>query len=107
MAHINISYENKDYELEYSRQTVKTMEAQGFVLEEISTKPATMIPMLFQGAFLKNHRGIKRALIDDIYNALPEKSELLNALIEMYGDTLSTLTNDAAVEGNATWTVSR
>lgn len=107
MSKITISYDKKDYVLEYSRQSVRTMEAQGFVLDDVSTKPVTMIPMLFQGAFIKNHRGIKRNLMDEIYDNLKDKTGLISALAEMYADTLNTLMDDNEDAGNATWAVTK
>ncbi len=108
MSKITLTYAKKEYVLEYNRQSVKTMESQGFILEDISTKPVTMIPMLFSGSFMKNHRGIKRNLIDEIYENIPGKTELMQALIEMYVETVSTLTEDAeGNEGNAVWTLEK
>ena len=106
MSKIVLEYEKKEYVLEYNRQSVKTMESQGFDLNEITSKPMTMIPMLFSGAFIKNCKGTKRAVIDAIYDGIGNKTELMNALIEMYSDTLSTLTDDSA-EGNVTWTLTK
>ena len=105
MSKIAITYDKKEYVLEYSRQSVKTMESQGFVLDELTSKPMTMIPMLFNGAFIKNHKGMKRALMDEIYEGLGDKTGLMEALMEMYADTLSTLTDDKGGEGNATWAI--
>lgn len=105
MSKITINYKEKDYTLEYNRQSVRMMESQGFVLDQISTKPATMIPMMFSGAFMKNHRGLKRAFIDEIFDETVDKTGLLNALMEMYAETLSTLTDETEVEGNAIWAV--
>ena len=102
MSKINLSYNKKDYILEYNRQSVKTMEGQGFVLEELTAKPMTMIPLLFQGAFIKNHRGIKRNLMDEIFEEIGDKTALMEALMEMYAETLTSLTDDNG-EGNATW----
>lgn len=107
MSKITLNYNDKDYELEYSRQSVRMMESQGFVLEEISSKPMTMIPLLFSGAFAKNHRGLKRALIDEILENISDKSSFLNALIEMYAETLSSLTDDTENAGNATWAITK
>lgn len=102
MSKINLTYAKKDYILEYNRQSVKTMESQGFVLEELTAKPMTMIPLLFQGAFIKNHRGIKRNLMDEIFEEIGDKTALMEALMEMYAETLGTLTEGSG-EGNATW----
>ena len=105
MSKINLTYDKKEYVLEYNRQSVKTMESQGFVLEELTTKPMTMIPLLFSGAFIKNHSGkdgVKRKVIDEIFEEIGDKTALMEALMEMYADTLATLT-DSSNEGNVTW----
>ena len=102
MSKINLTYDKNEYILEYNRQSVKTMESQGFVLEELTAKPMTMIPMLFQGAFIKNHRGIKRSIMDEIFEEIGDKTALMEALMEMYAETLGSLT-DGSGEGNATW----
>lgn len=104
MSKIALNYENKEYVLEYNRQSVRQMEGQGFVLDEITSKPVTMIPLLFEGAFIKNCRGIKRKTISDIYDAIGDKTGLLEALMEMYAETLATLTEDGA-EGNVSWAI--
>lgn len=103
MSKINLTYGKTEYTLEYNRQSVKTMEAQGFVLDELTKKPATMMPMLFTGAFIKNHRGTKRAVMDEIYDGISDKSALMEVLMEMYVETLSSLMDNSADEGNVTW----
>lgn len=107
MSKINLTYDKKEYVLEYSRQSVKTMEGQGFILEELTAKPMTMIPLLFQGAFIKHHRGMKRNLMDEIFDNIGDKTGLMEALMEMYADTLATLTENNSGEGNATWAVTK
>lgn len=102
---INLTYDKQEYVLEYNRQSVKTMENQGFVLEELTKKPANMIPLLFAGAFIKNHSGkggASRKVIDEIFDGLDDKTALMEVLMEMYADTLATLT-DSNGEGNVTW----
>ena len=105
MSKINLTYDKKEYVLEYNRQSVKTMESQGFVLEELTAKPMTMIPLLFSGAFIKNHSGkdgVKRKVVDEIFEGISDKPALMEALMEMYADTLASLT-DSNNEGNVTW----
>lgn len=106
MSKIVLNYEKKEYVLEFNRQSVKTMESQGFVLDEITAKPMTMIPMLFSGAFIKNCKGTKRAVIDEIYDGIGDKTALMEALMEMYAETLGTLTDDNG-EGNVSWTLQK
>ena len=101
---IKLTYEKQDYQLEYTRESVKTMEQTGFSFDEIDSKPATMIPMLFYGAFIAKHRGIKRKLVDKIYDNTPNKTELIGVLGEMYAETLSYLT-ESSDEGNVKWEV--
>lgn len=105
MSKINLTYNKTEYTLEYSRQSVKTMEGQGFVLDELTSKPMTMIPMLFSGAFIKNHRGMKRSLIDEIFEGIADKTGLMEALMEMYAETLGSLTESTTDEGNVSWAV--
>ena len=102
MSKIVLNHENKEYELEFNRQSVKMMESQGFVLDELTSKPMTMIPLLFSGAFIKNCKGTKRATIDEIFDEIGDKTGLMQALMEMYAETLSTLT-DSVGEGNVSW----
>lgn len=104
MSKIVLNYDNKEYELEFNRQSVKMMESQGFVLDEITSKPMTMIPLLFSGAFIKNCKGVKRSVIDNIFDSVGDKTSLMQALMEMYAETLSSLTDDVG-EGNVTWTL--
>ena len=108
MSKINLTYGKTEYTLEYSRQSVKTMENQGFVLEELTTKPANMIPLLFAGAFIKNHSGkggVKRKVVDEIFDNIENKTGLLEVLMEMYAETLSSLTEDNQGEGNVSWAI--
>lgn len=102
MSKIVLKHEGKEYELEYNRQSVKMMEGQGFILDEFTSKPVTMIPLLFHGAFIKNCKGIKRAKIDEIYDGIGNKTELIGALVDMYAETLTALTDDTD-EGNVSW----
>ena len=111
---ITITYDNNDYILEFSRTSVKQLEAQGFVLDKLAEQPMTMIPMLVYGAFTKNHKGIKRSLVDEIYEHITDKigdgeNGFIHALLEMYAETVNTLTDNEAVdEGNrAVWTVTK
>ena len=103
---ITLTYNKKEYVLEYNRQSVRQMEAQGFNLDEITSKPVSMIPLLFAGAFIKNCKGTKRQVIDDIFTEIKDKSGLMEALIEMYAETITSLTDDNE-EGNVEWTLTK
>ncbi len=111
---ITITYQKQEYILEYSRNAVKQMEQQGFVLDKLSEQPMTMVPMLVYGAFAKHHKNIKRSLVDEIYEHITDKigdgeNGFIHALLEMYAETVNTLTdNDSVDEGNrAVWKVTK
>ena len=74
---LNFTYNGIEYTLEYTRRTVEQMEREGFVAEEIKTKPMTMLPTLFAGAFKAHHRFVKREVIDEIYSKMSNKGELI------------------------------
>ena len=46
---IVFTYEDKEYTLEFTRRTVKQMEDEGFVAQDIDRKPMTLLPALFAG----------------------------------------------------------
>lgn len=113
---ITVTYENKDYELGYNRNSVKQMEQLGFVLDQISDKPMTMVPLLVYGAFMQYNKGISRKLVDEIYEHIADKvgdgdgdNGFIQALLEMYAETVNTLTDNNPVdEGNlAVWKVTK
>ena len=112
---ITISYQKKNYDLEFSRTTASQIEDQGFVLDQITEKPLKMIPMLFYGAFLKHNRNISRKLVDEIFDNLVNKTGddgengIIGILAEMYAETVQTLTDTKADdEGNlAVWKVTK
>ena len=112
---ITITYKNEKYTLEYTRLTASAIEKQGFSLDELTSKPNIMVPLLVHGAFLRHHRDLKQKFIDEIYENLINKTGkegeegFIGILSEMYAETISTLTDDSNIdEGNAaTWTVSK
>lgn len=91
---ITFSYNGKDYKLEFTRRTIRQMEDNGFNIQNMTDKPMTMLPNFFAGAFLANHRNTKREVIDEIYDNMPNKDKLIEALVEMYNEPLSALMSE-------------
>jgi hypothetical protein len=112
---ITVNYRGEEYLLEFNRNTAKQIEDQGFILDQVGEKPATMIPLLVYGAFAMHNRGIKRSLVDEIFKNLVNKAGkdgeegFIAVLCDMYAETVNTLMDDKnGDEGNAaTWTVTR
>ena len=104
---LSFTYGDKDYVLEFTRKSVETMERQGFVADDIRTKPMLTLPALFRGAFLANHSSVKRDKIDEIYNKLTNKGDLIGKLAEMYNEPILALVDEPEEnEGNLDWTAS-
>lgn len=103
---ICFNYKGVDYTLEFTRKTVERMEKGGFDVTQLSSKPMTMLPTLFAGAFQANHKFMKPELIREIYDKMTHKDELLGKLGEMYNEPLEALLRDPEDdEGNVEWTM--
>lgn len=105
---IKLNYKDKDYILEYNRKTVSDLENMGFVASEIASKPATMLPLAFRGAFLKNHKFVKQDIIDEIFSHISDKQGLIAQLSEMIVECYQSLMGDEVekdTEGNVSWEI--
>ena len=104
---LKVTYKDTEYTLEYTRKSIEIMEKQGFVVTDITSKPMTTLPALFAGAFLANHRYVKREVIDEVFKTMPNKDDLIGKLAEMYNEPILALVEEPApAEGNAVWTAS-
>ena len=100
MKQITVSdeYGNK-YTLEYSKNTILSMEKAGFSLDKYEEQPVLMTTLLVQGAFAKNHPRTKNETIEKIYKNIKGKEAFLTKLVEMFVEQTDTL----ADEGEAEW----
>lgn len=99
---ITFEWDGMDYTLEYTRSSIKQMEANGFNIQTVGDKPMTMLPMLFEGAFIARHKFTKPKVIHEIYDAMNDKQGLIGKLVEMYNECLESLLDDPK-QGNLTW----
>ena len=116
---INFDYNGKHYCLEYTRESVKQMEAAGFNMNDMGDKPATRIEQLWQGAFLANHPNEPESKIREIYKSLKRTAEDAEPEydedgheIDLLAQTLADMITEAVDEltgrgntGNVTWKV--
>ena len=104
---LKFTYQEKDYCLEFTRRSVEQMEKNGFVATDIQSKPMTVLPALFHGAFLANHRFVKSEVIDEIFSKMTNKTDLIGKLAEMYNEPIMALVGEPEEsEGNVDWTAS-
>ena len=105
---IQLTYKDKEYTLEYDRKTVGDLENMGFSANQMVDKPAAMLPLLFKGAFIKNHRFLKEDIINDIFEHISDKQELIRTLGEMITETYTSLMESDesdTKEKNASWKI--
>lgn len=103
---INFTYDSTNFTLEFNRAAVRRMEANGFVIGEITDKPMTMIPKLVAGAFYMHHPTVSAERVNEIYDAIPNKSEFLKKLGELYEEPMETLMDDPKDKSKkVNWTV--
>lgn len=99
---LNFVHNGKEYTLEYTRESVKQMEREGFVANDIMTKPMNTLPKLFAGAFKAHHRfDAKQKEIDEIFDLFGNKQALIEKLAEMYAEPMEALMDNDINEGNA------
>ena len=91
---IVFNYEGKDYTLEYNRDAIKYMENRGFSLEKFTDAPITMLDIAFEALFLKNHRNISSAKVQEILKEFNDKRGLISAINDMLGDSYTELLGD-------------
>lgn len=104
---IVISYKDNNYTLEFTRESVRTMETAGFDITKVDSMPVTMIPKFIFGAFRANHSSVKMDKVDEIYKSIKNKEQFIKCLGEMYQETVETLTSDDEnSEGNSEWKAS-
>lgn len=103
---INLTYKDVPYTLEYDRMSIKTLEANGFSVEEFMKKPMSNIELVFAGSFIKNHKKTSQKVIDAIYARCPNKNALLESLVIMIQETYEALFDEPeGDEGNVSWEV--
>ena len=104
---LNFSYNGTEYTLEFTRKSVEQMEREGFVADDLKTKPLTTLPTLFAGAFKAHHKYVKREVIDEIYSKMTNKADLIGKLAEMYNEPIMALIDEPTESAeNLTWTQS-
>lgn len=102
---IELTYQGVPYTLEYTREAVSILEANGFKVDEFLEKPMMNIELAFQTAFVKNHPRVQISTVKEIYNHCPDKQGLVIALKQMIDETYESLLAEPeeSDSGNAVW----
>lgn len=101
---LKFRYKDNDYVLEFNRKTVSTLERNGFKVKELFDFPNVNLPLLWAGAFLANHKRTKREVIDEIFENIPDKENIISKLYEMYLEPTEALFDEPEnEEGKIEW----
>ena len=77
--------DGKVYELDFSRESVRYVENQGFKIEETFDYPNVNIPKLFFYAFRKNHRNVPLEKVDKLREKMGGLTEKIAIrLVDLY-----------------------
>ena len=97
---ITFEKDGSKYVLEYDRKSIATMERIGFNINEFTNKPMTMLPLAFKGLFIKNHKFVKEAFIDECFDGFKNKERLIETIGTMLAETYEALQSNTDAEGN-------
>lgn len=102
---IELTYQSVPYTLEYTRETVAILEANGFKIEDFLEKPMLNIELAFQTAFIKNHPKVQINTVKEIFAHCPDKQGLVLTLKKMIDETYESLLADPEEDesGNVVW----
>lgn len=102
MKKLKLKINDKDYILEMNRETIKWLEANGFVLDEFDRKPITYYDMLWYSLFLVNHREVNPNLAMKLMESYKESgnkpASVIKFAIEEYQAFINALTDTNSME---------
>lgn len=102
---ISFDYNGRHYILEYTRDSVKQMEAAGFDPSNIEARPALSLEQMWAGAFIEHHRSVSNTVVKALYDQMKNKTKLFEALKNMMAETYESLLPDEEDDqGNVEWT---
>lgn len=100
---VKFTYKGNEYKLTYTRKTVKKLSNQGLTPEYVRSNPIEGIPRLFAGSFQVNHASTTQNQIDEMFDLMGDKEELLDALINLYLQPLHDLFGEPDESSKIKW----
>lgn len=88
---IVFEHRGTQYNLEFTRDSIKQMERAGFNLDTAQAQPMTSLLTLFKGAFVAHHPRTSQNIIDEIWENLGDKDGLFEALVNLYNEPMEAL----------------
>jgi len=97
---------NREYTLEYNRDTIKFAEGRGFKLEDVDTYPMTKVPEFFWYAFRMHHPSFSLGDAEKLLDRMGGMSEALGRRLgELWAAPFQSLNPSEGEEKNSSVTV--
>lgn len=103
---IRLTFNGKEYNLEFTRNSIVKMERGGFNVGQVDERPISSTLQLFKGAFIAHHPKESEEVIEDLFRHIPEdqRPALMRALMEEYAKPVNALYKPAEDDkGNVSW----
>ena len=105
---LRIPYDGTEYVLEFTPDSLKQMERNGFNFAKMNDYILTAPEELFYGAFIANHKRVPQATRKEIWDNVCEQDENGAYLTDIIGEMISEAINELNThQGNVTWSVER
>lgn len=92
----------EQYNLTFTRREVSYLSDQGLTADAIERNPLKVVD-LFAGAFLHNHKGTPRGVIEELWKNIDNKPAFAERLGAMYGEPIGELFGEADEAKKVTW----
>lgn len=96
MRKLKIKIKDNDYTLEMNRESIKWLEANGFVASEFDKKPVTYYDLVWHSLFLKNHPSVNKSLAEKLMDSYSEEGKNVSLVLEFALEEYSNFINALA-----------
>ena len=104
MRKLELKINDKDYQLQMTRDSIKWLEANGFSIEDFNKKPITYFDLLWVSLFMANHKDVNPNLalkLMDTYEKSGKKvANIIKFAIEEYQTFMSALADTSSTEND-------
>lgn len=104
MRKLELKINDKDYQLQMTRDSIKWLEANGFSIEDFNKKPITYFDLLWISLFMANHKDVNPNLalkLMDTYEKSGKKvANIIKFAIEEYQAFMSALADTSSTEND-------
>lgn len=104
MRKLELKINDKDYQLQMTRDSIKWLEANGFSIEDFNKKPITYFDLLWASLFMANHKDVNPSLalkLMDTYEKNGKKvANIVKFAIEEYQAFMNALSDTSSTEND-------